>query len=313
MLQLRSSVLLKAWSAEPMHTCYPSSVFRVKNLLSFSSIVQSLSLSDEVLHHFHSVSFSLCLFLIEIDWRTVFVASFDSKKTRPSEPLGTPQPQVSAGLSTLKSVFLTSEREKDLMVFRILWNDVFLIDSQTDSVNPEEQSPAHMLQGRPGFLKLMVFVFYAGKLWNSLICPGYQSLHRLCDENVYPLWTPCQLFPLRNNLFFFFTLVSPLLLPSTFHYFPTFFIVLEHTKRSGSYIYSSELTLRRNFFFSLNASCFLLPYQCRWLSDPAVPPPVSMGMYLWTLLTYSNGLFCLQRSWLAMSNRDYSRACAVSA
>lgn len=71
------------------------------------------------------------------------------EKTRDiSKPFGTSQPQVSAGLSMLKSVLFKSGKEKDLIVSETLWNAAFVIDSQTNSVNPEEQTPAHMLQGR---------------------------------------------------------------------------------------------------------------------------------------------------------------------
>lgn len=64
------------------------------------------------------------------------------------KPFGTPQPQVSAGLSMLESVLLKSGKKKDLMVPQTLWNAVFVIDPQTNPVSPEEQTPAHMLQGR---------------------------------------------------------------------------------------------------------------------------------------------------------------------
>lgn len=37
-----------------------------------------------------------------------------------------------------------------------------VIDPQTDMINPEEPTLAHVLWGRPAFLKLE-FVFYAGK------------------------------------------------------------------------------------------------------------------------------------------------------
>lgn len=100
------------------------------------------------------------------------------------KPFGTPQPQVSAGLPMLESVLFKSRKEKDLMDPQTLWNAVFVIDPRTNSVNPEERTPAHMLRGRSEFLKLMVFVFYAEKLWNLLICPGHPLLHRLWDEDV---------------------------------------------------------------------------------------------------------------------------------
>lgn len=118
------------------------------------------------------------------------------------KPFGTPQPQVSAGLPMLESVLFKSREEKDLMDPPSLWNAVFVIDRWTDSVNPEEQTPARMLRGRSGFffLKLVVFGFYAEKLWDLLICPGHPSLHRLWDEDVlFRLWTLCQFFSLRDR------------------------------------------------------------------------------------------------------------------
>lgn len=42
-----------------------------------------------------------------------------------------------------------------------------VIDPQTDMINPEEPTLAHVLWGRPEFLKLE-FVFYAGKKNNNL-------------------------------------------------------------------------------------------------------------------------------------------------
>lgn len=57
------------------------------------------------------------------------------------KPFGTPQPQVSAGLSMLESVLLKSGKKKDLMVPQTLWNDVFVIDSQTNSVKPRGANP----------------------------------------------------------------------------------------------------------------------------------------------------------------------------
>lgn len=68
------------------------------------------------------------------------------------KPSGTPQPQVSAGLPLLESVLFESQKEKDLMDPPSLWNAVFVIDRWTDSVNPEEQTPARMLRGRSAFL-----------------------------------------------------------------------------------------------------------------------------------------------------------------
>lgn len=126
------------------------------------------------------------------------------KKTRDIfKPFGTPQPQVSAGLPVLESVLFKSRKEKDLMDPPSLWNAVFVIDRWTGSVNPEEQTPARMLRGRSEFffyLKLMVFGFYAEKLWDLLICPGHPLLHRLRDEDVcFMLWTLCQFFSLRDR------------------------------------------------------------------------------------------------------------------
>ena len=65
------------------------------------------------------------------------------------KPSGTPQPQVSAGLSMLESVVLKSgKKERPHSSSNPLKCCFCVIDPQTNSVNPEERTPAHMLQGR---------------------------------------------------------------------------------------------------------------------------------------------------------------------
>lgn len=121
------------------------------------------------------------------------------------------------------------------------------------------------------FLKLMVFAFYAGKLWNVLICSGHQLLHRLSDEDVYPLWTSCQFISLRDRESYCFPLCLPcqsstsLIISPILSFYHTFLKLLLFPLSSALtfkvfYIPSafctnlSKLTLRINFFsFGLNA------------------------------------------------------------
>lgn len=119
------------------------------------------------------------------------------------------------------------------------------------------------------FLKLMVFAFYAGKLWNVLICSGHQLLHRLSDEDVYPLWTSCQFISLRDRESYCFPLclpcqsstsliISPIL--SFYHtflkllHFPLSFALPVKVFYIPRRVHFAQIYLRINFFsFGLNA------------------------------------------------------------
>lgn len=121
------------------------------------------------------------------------------------------------------------------------------------------------------FLKLMVFAFYAGKLWNVLICSGHQLLHRLWDEDVYPLWTSCQFISLRDGESYCFPPLSSLpILHFSFSRFiffttpslnvPTFsFLSLSPLKFSTSWVkcvlhkFIRADTKNKLFSFGLNA------------------------------------------------------------
>lgn len=70
---------------------------------------------------------------------TACFVQVSGEKKKNKKPRGSPNP--------LKCCFFTSSS---------------VIDPQTDTVNPEEPTLAHVLWGRPEFLKL-VFVFYAEK------------------------------------------------------------------------------------------------------------------------------------------------------
>lgn len=89
---------------------------------------------------------------------------------RTLEPSGTPRAtsvRRAAWVTACCSSFMEKKNVENPVDPPTLWNAFFfpscsVIDPPTDMVNPEEPTLAHVLWGRPEFLKL-VFIFYAGK------------------------------------------------------------------------------------------------------------------------------------------------------
>lgn len=172
----------------------------------------------------------------------------------------------------------------------------------------------------------MVFTFYAGKLWNVLICPGHPLLYRLWDEDAGSLWTLCQFVSLRERQSYCFSLLSssPILYPTLLHNPsspslslsnpPNIFLLAFYYL----YLFLSLFPSLCNFFhmhlcpkvkcslhkfirpdakkklgpllllMSNACSCLTSADGCQTLQSQTL---CSAGVCLWSLLTNSNGLF----------------------
>lgn len=88
------------------------------------------------------------------------------------------------------------KRESDLVVS--LWNAVLGIDSQTNSVNPDEQHSSRAPGKITVFLKMLVFAFTAGKQWNVLIRPGHRFSTGFARKMFARCELLCQFVPSRD-------------------------------------------------------------------------------------------------------------------